>query len=224
MTAILDTCATTGLFAGDDTVFSVYDGCPTLGGVEIECDDDSGGTGVQCGGAYSGRSYLRWSPVPNVTYYFHVGGWQGIQGPIGFRIGCVYRHVWSEPNGPGSGSIRLETADGPPGAAVISAVTLDLLHPDLPAASDFPHGWFFGVPIGYAELLAEIGRPGGLPFVHSLDAAGYRLNFSAPNGTTSGFGTSGLNASLYSVAVAFDPAFGFTTVGQTTEPTVYVIP
>jgi hypothetical protein len=223
-TAILNTCPTTGFFGGDDTTIAIWDNCPTVpGAVEVACDDDSGGT--LCGQAgFSLKSYIQWAVIPGNTYYFNIGGWQGDQGPITFDINCIYVHLWQEQNGPGTYSIQLENIDGPPNALVISAITLDILHPGLPVNLDFPNGWFFGVPLSFNELVTQITWPGGLPFVHTLDAVGYRLNIQAPNGTTFGFGVGFLNASIQSVGVAFDPAFGFTTIQQTTDPTLYVVP
>ena len=221
-TAILNTCATTGLFGPEDTVVEVWTGCPgTLGATQIGCNDDDGQ--VNCTGSFF-QSYLQFPVTAGQTYYLYVGGWEGGQGPITFDISCIYRHVWQEQNGPGTYSIQLENVDGPPNALVISAVTLDILHAGLPVNATFPNGWFFGVPMGVQELITQITWPGGLPFFHNLDGAGYKLNLQAPNGTTFGFGVGGLNASIWSVGVAFDPATGFATVQQVTAPTTYVFP
>jgi hypothetical protein len=224
-TAIIDSCATNALGFGNDTAIAVWDGCPfTPGSMEIACDDDTGGDGMHCDGGFSQRSFIQWPVVPGATYYFLVGGGGGLQGVIDFDVHCIYQHLWSEQNGPGTNSIRLENVDGPPNALVITAMTLDILHPGLSPSADYPNGWFFGVPMGIQELVSELTWPGGLPFFHTLDAVGYRLNFALPNGTTAGFGAGGFNASIYSVGVAFDPATGFAEVQQVTAPTLYVIP
>jgi hypothetical protein len=148
--------------------------------------------------------------------YIAMGGFAAQTGAWTLNIKCDYAHSWTAPVG--AGSIQLENVDGPAGAIAFSAVTLDILHPGLAANVNFPNGWFFGVPMGFAELQAQISWPGGLPFTGLLDASGYLLNFTLPAGSVSGL--SGI-ATVWSVGVALDPATGFSSIGDLTIPTAY---
>mgnify|MGYP001610210421 FL=1 len=67
--------STTGsnLLPINDTVLSVYNACPSSGGIEIACDDDSG-VGL--------NSALVFGTLQGVTYYIRVAGYQGNKGPI----------------------------------------------------------------------------------------------------------------------------------------------
>ena len=150
--------------------------------------------------------------------YIAVGGFGGATGAFNLNIKCDYAHAWTVPVGPGS--IQLENVDGPANAIAFSAITVDILHPGLPANVNFPNGWFFGVPIGFGELQLEISWPGGLPFTGVLDGSGYLLNFTLPAGTTTGL--AGF-ATIWSVGVALDPATGFASIGDTTDPTAFAL-
>ncbi len=213
-TAQFNTCATTNFFGGNDTTIMVYDNCPSASGVQIACNDDT--AGGECGGGFVLKSATTFAAVGGTTYYLNTGGWQGNQGPIVFTVGFDYRHVWSDPFG--GGSIQLENVEGPANAVAFSAITVDILHPGLPPATNFPNGWFFGVPIGFGELQLEITWPGGLPFTGVLDGCGYLLNFNLPSGTTTGL--AGI-ATVWSVGLALDPATGFSSLADTTAPTAY---
>ena len=67
--------STTGsaLIPSNDTVLSVYDSCPTLGGTELVCDDDSG-VGLQ--------SALYLPTMTGTTYLIRVAGYGENKGPI----------------------------------------------------------------------------------------------------------------------------------------------
>ena len=199
-----------GFFGGNDTTIMVYDTC---GGVEIACDDDAFAN--ECGFGNTLASATSFAATAGTTYFLNVGGWMGDLGPITFTIEFNYRHVWTTT---GVGDIQLENVEGPGNALAFSAITLDLVHPGLPANQTFPNGWFFGVPMGFPELFQQITWPGGLPFTGILDPCGYLFNFALPAGTTTGL--AGL-ATIWSVGVAFDPLTGFATVGDTTAPTAF---
>jgi hypothetical protein len=209
-TVNFNTCQTTGFFGGNDTVIMVYDAC---GGVEIACDDNA--LANECGFGNTLASATSFAATAGSTYFLSVGGWQGNKGPITFTLEFNYRHVWTTS---GVGDIQLENVEGPGNALAFSAITLDLVHPGLPANQTFPNGWFFGVPMGFPELFQQITWPGGLPFTGILDPCGYLFNFALPAGTTTGL--AGL-ATIWSVGVAFDPLTGFATVGDTTAPTAF---
>jgi hypothetical protein len=203
---ILDTCG-----SSFDTTLSVWDNC---GGVELGCNDQAGSIG-NC--QFTSQSYLEVTGLSaGQTVYIAVGGWNGNTGSFNLNVVCEYVHLWTVPAGPGS--VQLENVDGPANSLAFSAVTLDLLHPGLPANQTFPNGWFFGVPMGFPELFQQITWPGGLPFTGILGPNGYLFNFALPTGTTSGL--AGI-ATVWSVGVAFDPLTGFATVGDTTDPTAF---
>jgi len=215
-TVQFNTCATTNFFGGNDTAIMVYDNCPLASGVEIACDDNA--TAAACGPNVQLQSATSFAVIGGNTYYLSCGGWQGDQGPINFTIGFDYKHVWSAPVG--VDSIQLENVEGPANAIAFSAITVDILHPGLAPAVNFPNGWFFGVPIGFGELQLEITWPGGLPFTGVLDGCGYLLNFTLPAGTTTGL--AGL-ATIWSVGLGLDPATGFASLADTTIPTAYAL-
>jgi hypothetical protein len=203
---VIETCGSGGF----DTVVSAWDNC---GGIELACNDDA--TTGDCAGTL--MSYIELTGVAQgQTIYISVSGWNGGTGTFTLNVHCKYTHLWTTPAGPGS--IQLENVDGPANSLAFSAVTLDLLHPGLPANQTFPNGWFFGVPMGFPELFQQITWPGGLPFTGILDPAGYLFNFVLPGGTTSGL--AGL-ATIWSVGVAFDPLTGFATVSDATDPTAF---
>jgi predicted RNA-binding protein with TRAM domain len=202
----IDTCG-----SSYDTAIAVFDAC---GGNQLGCNDDSGANG-NC--QFTLQSYLEINGlVSGQVIYIAMGGFAAQTGAWTLNIKCDYAHSWTAPVG--AGSIQLENVDGPAGAIAFSAVTLDILHPGLAANVNFPNGWFFGVPMGFAELQAQISWPGGLPFTGLLDASGYLLNFTLPAGSVSGL--SGI-ATVWSVGVALDPATGFSSIGDLTIPTAY---
>ncbi|HYC76021.1 MAG TPA: hypothetical protein VEI02_00195, partial [Planctomycetota bacterium] len=203
---VISTCG-----SGFDTVLAVFDAC---GGNQVACNDDAGAAGP-CPSTL--QSYVTFQAVAFQTYFIAVGGFSGQTGAFDLDVRCTYLHRWSTPNVPGS--LRLENVDGPPGAVAYSAVTLDLLHPGLPAASTFPNGWFYGVPIGFAEVLAQLTQPPPQPFLSLLDGSGYSLNANLPPGAVSSL----LGATLWSVGVALDPATGFASIEDVTAPTASTI-
>ncbi|HYC78237.1 MAG TPA: hypothetical protein VEI02_11480, partial [Planctomycetota bacterium] len=205
---VVETCG-----SGLDTEIAVWDGCPGTG-VQVGCNGDAGGTGP-C--QFTLQSFVSVPVLAGNTYYIEVGGWNAQTGGFQLNVHCTYIHQWSTPNG--SGSLRLENVDGPPGAIAYSAITLDILHPGLPAAVTFPNGWFYGVPISFTELLTQLTLPPPQPFLSLLSPTGYSLNLDLPGGFVSAF----IGANLWSVGVAFDPATGFTSVADTTAPTAYTI-
>jgi|GEM_PF-6305993 len=71
--------STTGsaLLPSNDSVLSVYDGCPNLGGVEIACDDDSG-VGLSAA--------LTFTTVAGVRYLIRVAGFETNVGPIVLNV------------------------------------------------------------------------------------------------------------------------------------------
>lgn len=206
------TCGMTGTLS--DTFIAVYDACPTLGGNETACDDnnDSGGP---CVG--SARSSVTVSTIPGNTYYIAVGGRNGGQGTFDLTIRCKLQHQWSQPGGPGS--LRFETLNGVPGALVFSAITLDILHPGLPANMTFPNGWFYGLPMLFADVVAQLLTPPPSVFTSFVDSAGYSENLNLPAGSVSGL----IGVTLWSVGLEFDPATGFALVSRVTDPTAYLI-
>ena len=205
---IIDTCG-----SSFDTVIAVFDNCP---GNELGCNSDAAGVG-NCQNTL--QSYLEITGVTaGQVVYIAVGGFGGATGAFNLNVKCDYSHAWTVPVGPGS--IQLENVDGPANAIAFSAITVDILHPGLPGNATFPNGWFFGVPIGFGELQLEISWPGGLPFTGVLDPAGYLLNFTLPAGTTTGL--AGV-ATIWSVGVALDPATGFASIGDTTDPTAFAL-
>ncbi|HYC77503.1 MAG TPA: hypothetical protein VEI02_07735 [Planctomycetota bacterium] len=203
---VLETCG-----SGFDTVVAVFDAC---GGNEVGCNDDSGASGP-C--QFTLQSFLSIPVTAFNTYYIAVGGFGGQTGVFNLNVHCTYVHQWTTPNG--SGSLRLENVDGPPGAIAYSGITLDILHPGLPAAQTFPNGWFYGVPLSFTEFLTQLSLPPPQPFLSLLDGTGYSLNLDLPGGFVSAF----IGANLWSVGVALDPATGFSSVADTTAPTAYTI-
>lgn len=153
------------------------------------------------------------------TLVFAVSTASGTPGNFGFSVSAKVIFKITKPSG--VGSLRVETHDGPAGALMFAAATLDVLHAGLPPAQSFPNGWWFGVPMGFVELLQQSTNPGGLNFVAALDPAGYALHFDLPAGTL--LGPPGLY-NLWIVGVAFDPATGFATVADVTDPETVPIP
>ncbi|HYC78316.1 MAG TPA: hypothetical protein VEI02_11880, partial [Planctomycetota bacterium] len=204
---VIETCG-----SSIDTVIAVWDGCPGTG-VEIACNDNANTGPCQ----FSSSSLISTPVIVGNTYYIEVGGWGGQTGGFQLNVHCTYIHQWSTPNG--SGSLRLENVDGPPGAIAYSAVTLDILHPGLPAAVTFPNGWFYGVPLSFTELVTQLSLPAPQPFLSLLSPSGYSLNVDLPGGFVSAF----IGANLWSVGVALDPLTGFASVADTTAPTAYTI-
>lgn len=205
---IVDTCG-----SSFDTEIAVFDNCP---GNQIGCNADAGSVG-NC--QFTSQSYVEINGVTTgQVVYIAVGGFGGNTGTFNLNIKCSYSHLWTVPSGPGS--IQLENVDGPPNAIAISVITLDYLHAGLPGNVTFPNGWFFGIPIDYFEFLTQISWPGGLPFASILDGSGYSLNLTLPTGTVSGL--SGI-ATVWSVGVALDPATGFASIADRTDPTAYAL-
>lgn len=184
---------------------SLWDGSSSTGGMMLGCSTPSGL-----------KSSSMAASVTNGPLYLAVASSTPTAAAMIVTIESKMWHIWTEPSG--AGSIQLEIGGGPANSLEFSAITLDLLHPGLPANQSFPNGWFFGVPMGFPELFQELTWPGGAPFTGILDAAGYRFAFALPAGTTSGF--AGI-ATVWSVGVAFDPSTGFTTVNGFTDPTAF---
>jgi hypothetical protein len=208
----VSTCGTIGTLS--DTFIAVYDACPTQGGVEIACDDNNDAGGL-CGGTL--RSFVSVPVIAANTYYIAVGGRNGGQGTFELSIRCKIAHRWSQLVG--AGSLRLETVSGISGALVYSAITLDIIHSGLPPSMTFPNGWYYGVPMLLSDISAQILFPPPSPFLTTLDSSGYSENLNLPAGTVSGL----IGVTLWSVGVAFDPATGFATVAEVTDPTAFMI-
>ena len=141
----------------------------------------------------------------------------GTGGAYAFNISLKYLFKITKPNG--GDSLKIESHDGPPGAVAFMAVTLDILHPGLATGVTFPNGWWFGVPLGFAEFAAEVNFPGGLPFLTVLDQTGAATHLDLPAGSTAAFA----GAKLWLVGAAFDPATGFSTISATTDPTEEIL-
>ncbi len=141
----------------------------------------------------------------------------GTGGAFAFNIALKYLFKITKPNG--NDSLKIESHDGPPGAVAFMAVTLDILHPGLSTGATFPNGWWFGVPIGFAEFATQVNFPGGLPFLAVLDQTGSATHLDLPMGSTAAFA----GAKLWLVGAAFDPATGFATISATTDPTEEIL-
>jgi hypothetical protein len=112
--------------------------------------------------------------------------------------------AFSSPFGPGS--IQMDNTPCAPVAFAdyINAITL--------AAGTYPNGWFFGLDIGWNQLVGEFQS--GYPFSGTLDAAG-SSTFLLPGGAPSGL-------QLWAVSVQFAPGFGQFLLAR--PPVTYTIP
>lgn len=203
---VIDVC-TNG--AAVSPMIAVYAGC---GGPLLACSANPGWN-LPCG---SLPRLTVPAPPAGVPLLIAAGDAAGSFGTYTIDVRCDYSLRWSQPAGPGT--LRLETLDGPSGGFVYAAVTLDVLHPGMPAGTSFPNGWWYGVPMGGPELIAQLTWPGGLPFVGILNPAGYLQHFSGPLGGLSAL--AGL-ATIWSVGIALDPLTGFANVADVTPPTAY---
>jgi hypothetical protein len=112
--------------------------------------------------------------------------------------------AFSSPFGPGS--LQMDNTPCAPVAFAdyINAITL--------AAGTFPNGWFFGLDIGWNQLVTEFQS--GYPFSGTLDASG-SSTFLLPAGAPSGL-------QLWAVSAQFAPGFGPFLFAR--PPVTYTIP
>src|SRR5262249_34040479 len=122
---------------GFNTLLSAY---PSCGGASLACNDDTTG----CGG---GGSPITLSGPAGTTYLLQVAlTYSGAFGSFSVNVsqGGAFTLAFSEPGGPGSGTIQIDFTNGPPGGLYFLAGTLN--------QGLFPSGWFFGVDIPFGEL------------------------------------------------------------------------
>jgi len=111
--------------------------------------------------------------------------------------------AWSSPSGPGS--ILASLGGTPPNGTYFLAVT--------PSPGAYPAGWFFGVDIGFQELIAEVNF--GTPFWGATDGCG-AVSLGPFTGLPSGF-------QIFAVALGIPgPTLGpWTTISPATA---YAVP
>lgn len=111
---------------------------------------------------------------------------------------------FSSPVGPGSLMIENTPCAARAGNFYLFAVTF--------AAGAFPNGWWFGLDIPFADLVAQYVA--GFPFAGALDGLG-ASSLGPIGGLPSGF-------QIWAVTVQFTPGFGVVTEAR--APQTYVIP
>jgi hypothetical protein len=131
------------------TVLSVYASC---GGPELACN----GQGQYC------VSNVAFPATQGVSYRVRVAS--PAQGAFGnFNVTVNNGLMWAFPTKPfGSGSLRVDIANGPPNGTYFYAVT--------PNQGAYPLGWFFGLDLSMAELTWLLNA--GPPFIGTLDGCG----------------------------------------------------
>jgi hypothetical protein len=159
------TCAAVTTFATAVAVWSAAAGCGSL--VELACSD-------ACGtGAYLGAS-ATFSTVAGTTYLISVGGNAGTSGvfELSVTLGAAMSVAFFSS---GPGSLGYAVSQGPGGGFAFVAMTLN--------AGQFPLGWFYGIDIGWVELMNEIAI--GFPFLTPLQPCGQAVvgpAFGLPSG------------------------------------------
>ncbi|HYC78893.1 MAG TPA: hypothetical protein VEI02_14805 [Planctomycetota bacterium] len=125
--------------------------------------------------------------VAGVTYLIRIGTTSASTAVFGLNLD--YKFTFSIIPNPAASTITIVDQFGAPNELVFNAITL--------VQGSFPNGWWFGVDIPFAELLAEMNA--GPPFLAILDANGnfsYTIiNVPQPLGIT-----------VYGVAVTFFPS------------------
>jgi hypothetical protein len=145
-----------------DTAIAVWDGAGGCGNlVPIGCNDDDP-NGCTQGQVFGLESRVTFTAAPGGLYYISVGGYFGASGNFDLlAVTSSTVPVLTFINS-GPGSIGYQIVGGPPNATTFNAVTLN--------AGAYPNAWFFGIDIGFAELIGEYNS--GFPFAAVLNGCG----------------------------------------------------
>jgi hypothetical protein len=171
--------------------------------------------GSPSGTATSGTATVKVLLCPGDTIYISVGDRGAGGAAFKLTMTFVFTEKWTDM---GPGSAKREIGAGAPGSIFFAPLTLDFLHPGLPPGASFPNGWFYGVPLTFSELTAQVTWPGGLPFLGILDPIGNAVAVNLPPGTLSAIS----GATIWSVALNFDPLTGLLT--DVADANAFVIP
>ena len=107
------------------------------------------------------ESRVTFTAAPGGLYYISVGGYFGATGNFDLLVTSSTVPVLTFISS-GTGSIGYQVSGGPANATTFNAVTLN--------AGAYPNAWFFGIDIGFAEMINEWNS--GFPFATTLNGCG----------------------------------------------------
>lgn len=167
-TAFITTCS-----SALDTVISVWNGCPSGGGFEIACNDDSPKlTWPGCWG--TSQSFVELPVVIGQTYWIAVGGAFGQTGTFQLNIHTHFTMLIEES---APGFIQARYRNGCPFDTALGVFHLEFGTPPYFIGGECPHignGPFFGINPSIAEIFFAFSNYGSLtpPFFAALDGCG----------------------------------------------------